>query len=723
MIGQRYREKKTAVLDVVRRYLEYRGTTEDGVNRAFVELRVDALEKGQYVLAIVGEAKAGKSTLINALLGESILPTDVLQSSSAIVEIFKSEKKFVEVRYADGHSEEVHDEAYELLRRIGALQDRFRGIPTALIDAYIAARRIEAGGPIPWAALEAESKLPLGGEKELIEEYVRERTLADIPVEIRFGFPLKYAFDELRIVDTPGVNAVGGVQGRTFEYLHNANAVLFVHSLEGPVENSSFREFITQVAPNRMKQALFLVLSKSGFKSDIEIDEKVREAKSLFCEEFDPDHILHVDSMLKIVADELMNFDSAAALKEHYLERKKYFEKLLNETQPYQDERRQVWRDEAVKFDTKLKLLNNTIESLDNRSDREIVRSALRRASNFDQLEHAINEFSALAADLQLSELLTSVKRGYENQLAALEQNLDLLTKKRKSPQTFESEISEIQRQLKEYEREQNEFAESLFRRYTGVKAESSGALNDLKSKYIEAVTQAPNESAVRKAVEDFNDEGKRLVDAVTGRIREESEAKLAKLGAEFKARHKVTVPVVDVTSLVEKAEESAFLKAWEVHDTTDRNAAIGGGGGAVAGATIGSFIFPGLGTALGALLGSLVGGGLGAATGELKHEFSEDKYEAYYIEDLRSGATAEIERVSEGEIPDVLSTVVQDFVAAFKAEIRKLVASRSAALEEIKTQKSANEEILRKIASAEQKKKAIGEQLRSIHEMLENLR
>ena len=102
MIGQRYREKKTAVLDVWRRYQSTRGQTEDGVDPALLELRAKALEEGRYVLAVVGETKAGKSTLINALLGERILPTDVLQSSSAIVEIFKSDEKFVEVRYADG---------------------------------------------------------------------------------------------------------------------------------------------------------------------------------------------------------------------------------------------------------------------------------------------------------------------------------------------------------------------------------------------------------------------------------------------------------------------------------------------------------------------------------------------------------------------------------------------------------------------------------------------
>ena len=286
MIGQRYREKKTAVLDVWRRYQSIRGPADDGVDPAFLGQRASALESGRYVLAVVGETKAGKSTLINALLGEKILPTDVLQSSSAIVEIFKSEEKFVEVRYADGHTEKVCDdlstpdldEAFEHLRKIGALQDRYRSIPTALIDSLIVQGRIAPGAPLPIAELQAASGLPLSGREQLVAEYVEGRALADIPVEIAFGFPLKYAFDELRLVDSPGVNALGGVQNRTFGYLHNANAVLFVHSLEGPVEKGSFREFITHVVPNKTRQALFLVLSKSGMRSQIEVEEKLAEA-------------------------------------------------------------------------------------------------------------------------------------------------------------------------------------------------------------------------------------------------------------------------------------------------------------------------------------------------------------------------------------------------------------------------------------------------------------
>ena len=86
----------------------------------------------------------------------------------------------------------------------------------------------------------------LQDKEKLIKRYVDTRTHADIPEKITFGFPLKYAFDGFRLVDSPGVSARGGVQDATYAYIQEADAVLFVHSLESPIESTSFYDFITK---------------------------------------------------------------------------------------------------------------------------------------------------------------------------------------------------------------------------------------------------------------------------------------------------------------------------------------------------------------------------------------------------------------------------------------------------------------------------------------------
>ena len=724
-IGQRYREKKTAVLDVWRRYRSFRGQTEDGVTLSVYDDRAKALEEGRYVLAVVGEAKAGKSTFINALLGERILPTDVLQSSSAIVEIFKSDKKFVKVRYADDHTEVVQDdlttadidEASEHLRSIGALPDRFRSIPTALIDAYIVQEKITPD-VIPFEDLQNMSRMSLADKRAVIEDYVQGRSLDKIPVAITFGFPLRYAFDELIIVDSPGVNALGGVQDITFNYLPNANAVLFVHSIENPVEQGSFREFVTQIIPDKTRQSLFLVLSKSGFRSVIEIEEKVAEARSLFSGELDPNRVLHVDSMLKIMANDILSFGTALEMKAHYAERKKFFE------DKYHGERRQDWRDDAVNFGTKLRLLTNVLEDIGNEVNRETARAELLRLSNFEAMEQVIEEFSARAPELQLSDLLIAVKRGYDNQSSFVSQDIDLLAKKRKHTQTFENEINEIQQILKEYQRELNEFTESVHQKYKGVNAVYRKCLEQLKESFEGQVGSASSEAAVFKVLIDFDDKIGQLVAGVVASINQSVSEKLEQLGSEYKAKHDVTVPTVDVEGIAKKAARDAWRTKLEKVGSNRGEAAAGGGSlGAIAGGVIGFFFGGPFGAVIGAGVGGAGGAGAGYAAGDDYHIERTIFDKKKYLGNLQSRGGAAIQHVAGETVDSSVRDFVDEHKKSFKSSVGTLMKDRRDALEEIRTRKAANHEILQDIVAAERKKKQIEDEVIQVDEMLENLR
>ena len=516
MIGQRYNEAKTAVLDVCKRYLRFRGDTEDGVDANFLKTRIKEVEDGRYVLAVVGEAKAGKSTLINALLGENILPTGVLQTSSVIVEICKSEKKYVEVHYADGHSQPVYDdpstpnldEASEYLRQIGTVKDEYRSS----------------------------------------QEYEEGRPPADIPTKIIFGFPLKYAFDGLRLVDSPGVNAVGGFQDATHGYIREADAVLFVHSLDSPVESASFRNFVNNVVPKHTRETLFLVLTKSRKNSSDDITMKVKEAHRLYAEEIDRDRILYVDSLLKIVSDEIEEFDSAASLKEHYRQQEEVF-------------RTDKGSDEASTFEAKRRLLNNALDDIDDDPDRDTVQSELRKLSNFGEMERVINDFSSRAPWIQLSELLDSVKSGYDNQTAQYEQNLAAWEKKRKHPQTFESEISEIQSHLDEYRNSMNAFVEKVREEFTGREASYDKTLKQVKDKHLNQLRGTVSLETAKRELENFYSRMCLLGDDVAAKIRSRFEEELKRLGEEFKAEHHITVPTIDISAIDIKAKKEAYDK------------------------------------------------------------------------------------------------------------------------------------------------------------------
>ena len=76
--------------------------TADSIRETIAKTADDHFE-----VAIVGEFKRGKSTLINALLGQDVLPADVLPATATLNRVTYSDEPYVQVEYKDGRSEQV----------------------------------------------------------------------------------------------------------------------------------------------------------------------------------------------------------------------------------------------------------------------------------------------------------------------------------------------------------------------------------------------------------------------------------------------------------------------------------------------------------------------------------------------------------------------------------------------------------------------------------------
>lgn len=66
----------------------------------------ERLEAGQFLVAVVGEFKRGKSTLVNALVGEAVLPTGVVPLTAIATELRFGEP-LATIVYLDGRTEEI----------------------------------------------------------------------------------------------------------------------------------------------------------------------------------------------------------------------------------------------------------------------------------------------------------------------------------------------------------------------------------------------------------------------------------------------------------------------------------------------------------------------------------------------------------------------------------------------------------------------------------------
>lgn len=83
------------------------GDLADTSRAAEVELRRKPLRSDQLRVLLVGEAKRGKSTLGNALLGRDILPTGVTPLTAVTTTVTDGHPERIHVIYTDGRTQEA----------------------------------------------------------------------------------------------------------------------------------------------------------------------------------------------------------------------------------------------------------------------------------------------------------------------------------------------------------------------------------------------------------------------------------------------------------------------------------------------------------------------------------------------------------------------------------------------------------------------------------------
>ena len=64
-----------------------------------------------------------------------------------------------------------------------------------------------------------------------IREYIKKNISCDkIPQRVSLGYPHDFSeFKHFRVVDTPGINAIGGIEDQTKDFIDEADAVVYLH--------------------------------------------------------------------------------------------------------------------------------------------------------------------------------------------------------------------------------------------------------------------------------------------------------------------------------------------------------------------------------------------------------------------------------------------------------------------------------------------------------------
>lgn len=157
---------------------------------------IDKIADEHFEVAIVGEFKRGKSTLINALLGQEVLPADVLPATATLNRVTYSQVPYVMVEYKNGTTERVSIDQ---------------------LENYV-------------------TKLSYESEKKA--ETVKQATVY---------YDTAFCKNNVDIIDTPGLNDDEQMTNVTLSILPEIDAAIFVISA-----NSPFSQFEKEFLEKKM---------------------------------------------------------------------------------------------------------------------------------------------------------------------------------------------------------------------------------------------------------------------------------------------------------------------------------------------------------------------------------------------------------------------------------------------------------------------------------------
>lgn len=234
------REPNTSdLLALLQQALDLLTTLEPRQDGAYHKLEAlkERLLQERFHLAVLGQFKRGKSTLLNALLGAELLPTAVLPLTAIPTFLLWGPETRARVFYHKGHSEEVYFPNIEDL--------------TSFLSQLVT----EAGNP--------------HNHKEISR------------VEVYYPCPLLQ--EGVVLIDTPGIGSTFRHNTEvTLNFLPQCDAALFLVSADPPVTEVEV-EFLKAV---RAKVShLFFVLNKIDYLSEEEITTLKHFIKSVLQEQ------------------------------------------------------------------------------------------------------------------------------------------------------------------------------------------------------------------------------------------------------------------------------------------------------------------------------------------------------------------------------------------------------------------------------------------------------
>lgn len=172
---------------------------------ALLDLK-NKLDNDSFKVLVIGEFKNGKSTFINAMMGDKVLPVYSTPCTAVINEVIYGKEKRAVLYFKNPLPKEISPDitpsAMQHLKKYEGQE-----IPPIEIDVS----KLE-----DYVAIPDPSKDPVDSIKELPYS------------KVVLEYPIELCHDGIEIIDSPGLNENGTRTKVTEDYLNQADAILFV---------------------------------------------------------------------------------------------------------------------------------------------------------------------------------------------------------------------------------------------------------------------------------------------------------------------------------------------------------------------------------------------------------------------------------------------------------------------------------------------------------------
>lgn len=209
----------------------------DSVARDIRGARIPKLDEERFSLVVLGEFNHGKSTFVNALLGESVLPTGITPTTAILTHV------------------------------------SYGAVPDAAVVLQSGERRaIDPARLAEWATVEGLQRAASGpadpGKVGAVDVH-----------HLDLHLPVPLLQDQLTIVDTPGVNDINEQRADiTYGYIPRADAALFLLDAT-QILTSSERQFLEERILRSSRDRLIFVVAKADLLDAAELEEALRFAR------------------------------------------------------------------------------------------------------------------------------------------------------------------------------------------------------------------------------------------------------------------------------------------------------------------------------------------------------------------------------------------------------------------------------------------------------------